>query len=72
MNNNFVRKEGKMKIEFYNEETKEKVSSFPKGVPDYVHMCISGKVRPIETIPGLGRGARKENVIEGEFKYELL
>jgi hypothetical protein len=35
-------------------------------------MCISGKVRPIETIPGLGRGARKENVIEGEFKYELL
>jgi hypothetical protein len=31
-------------------------------------MYVSGKMRPVETIPGMGEGGIKENNGEGEFK----
>jgi hypothetical protein len=32
----------------------------------------SGKMRPVETIPGMGGGRIKENSGGGEFKYDVL
>jgi hypothetical protein len=29
-------------------------------------------MRPVETIPGMGEGKRKENDRGGEFKYEIF
>jgi hypothetical protein len=33
-------------------------------------MCENGKMRPVETIPGMG--GIKENVRGGEFNYDIL
>jgi hypothetical protein len=33
-------------------------------------MCVNGKMRPVETIPGMGRGGIKENDKEGDFNYD--
>jgi hypothetical protein len=35
-------------------------------------MYVNGKMRPVETIPGMGRGEIKENVTGGEFKYDIF
>jgi hypothetical protein len=35
-------------------------------------MYVSGKMRPAETIPGMGGGGIKENDGEGEFKYDIF
>jgi hypothetical protein len=34
-------------------------------------MYVNGKVRPVETIPGMG-GRIKENDGGGEFNYDIL
>jgi hypothetical protein len=34
-------------------------------------MYVNGKMRPVETIPGMGRGI-KENDGEGEFKDDIF
>jgi hypothetical protein len=33
-------------------------------------MNIKGKMRPVETIPGIGVGEIKENDRRGEFNYD--
>jgi hypothetical protein len=35
-------------------------------------MDVNGKMRPVETIPGIRGGRIKENGGEGEFKYDIL
>jgi hypothetical protein len=35
-------------------------------------MYVNGKMRPVETIPGMGRGLIKENGGGGEFKYDIF
>jgi hypothetical protein len=30
------------------------------------------KIRPVETIPGMGKGGKKENDGGGKFKYDLF
>jgi hypothetical protein len=35
-------------------------------------MCANGKVRPVETIPGMEGGRIKENDGGGEFNYDTL
>jgi hypothetical protein len=35
-------------------------------------MCVNGKMRPVETVPGMGRGEKKENGRRIEFKYDTL
>jgi hypothetical protein len=35
-------------------------------------MCVNGKMIPIETIPGIGRGRIKENGGSGEFNMIYL
>jgi hypothetical protein len=38
-----------------------------------VYLCyVNGKMRPIETIPGMGERGIKENDRGDEFNYELL
>jgi hypothetical protein len=34
-------------------------------------MYVNGKMRPVETIPGMGFGWIKENDGDGEFKYDI-
>jgi hypothetical protein len=34
-------------------------------------MYVSGKMRPVETVPGMGEGV-KENDGRGEFNYDIL
>jgi hypothetical protein len=34
-------------------------------------MYLNGKLRPVETIPGMGRGVKK-NGGESEFKYDIF
>jgi hypothetical protein len=38
----------------------------------YELMYVSRKVRPFETIPGMGEGGIKENDGRGEFNYYIL
>jgi hypothetical protein len=35
-------------------------------------MCVNGKMRTVETIPGIGGEGIKENDGGGEFKYYIL
>jgi hypothetical protein len=35
-------------------------------------MYVSGKMRPVETIIGMGAMGMKENDGGGEFKYDIL
>jgi hypothetical protein len=35
-------------------------------------MYENGKMRPVETIPGMGGGGIKENDAGGKFKYAIL
>jgi hypothetical protein len=35
-------------------------------------MYENGKMRPVETIPGMGGGRIKENGRGGEFNYDIL
>jgi hypothetical protein len=35
-------------------------------------MYINGKMRPVETIPGMGEGGIKENVGGDEVNYDIL
>jgi hypothetical protein len=35
-------------------------------------MYVNGKMRPVESIPGMGGGEIKENNERGEFKYDIL
>jgi hypothetical protein len=35
-------------------------------------MYENGKMRPVETIPGIGRRRIKENDEQGEFNYDIL
>jgi hypothetical protein len=35
-------------------------------------MCVNGKMRPVETIPGMERGRVKENNGRGELKYDIF
>jgi hypothetical protein len=35
-------------------------------------MYENGKMRPVETIPGMGGGWLKENDGRGEFNYDIL
>jgi hypothetical protein len=37
----------------------------------YTHVC-KWKMRPIETIPGVGGGMIKKNDGRGEFNYDIL
>jgi hypothetical protein len=37
----------------------------------YVLMYENGKMRPVETIPGMGGGRIKENDGGGEFNYDI-
>jgi hypothetical protein len=37
-----------------------------------VHIYVNGKMRPVETIPGMGEGRIKENGRGGEFKYDIF
>jgi hypothetical protein len=37
-----------------------------------VHMCVNGKMRPVETIPGMGEGEIKENDGGCEFNYDIV
>jgi hypothetical protein len=34
-------------------------------------MYENGKMRPAETVPGMGGGGTKENGREGEFNYDI-
>jgi hypothetical protein len=38
----------------------------------YALMCDNGKMRPAETIPGMGEGGIKETDGGGEFNYDTL
>jgi hypothetical protein len=38
----------------------------------YVHIYVNGKVRPVETIPGMGKRGMKDNDGGGEFNYDIL
>jgi hypothetical protein len=38
----------------------------------YVFMYENGKIRPVETLPGVGRGEIKENYRGGEFNHGIL
>jgi hypothetical protein len=35
-------------------------------------MCINGKMRPVETISGMGEGGIMENDGGSKFKYEVF
>jgi hypothetical protein len=35
-------------------------------------MYVNGKMRPVETIPGMGEGSIKESGGGGEFNYDIL
>jgi hypothetical protein len=35
-------------------------------------MYVNGKMRPVETIPGVGEGGIKENDGKGELNYNKL
>jgi hypothetical protein len=35
-------------------------------------MYVNGKMRPVETIPGMGGGGMKESSGGGEFKYDIF
>jgi hypothetical protein len=35
-------------------------------------MYVKGKMRPVETIPGMGEGRIKENDGGGDFNYDIL
>jgi hypothetical protein len=35
-------------------------------------MYVNGKIRPVGTIPGMGRRVKKENDGGGEFKYDIF
>jgi hypothetical protein len=35
-------------------------------------MYVNGKLRPVESIPGMGGGRIKENDGGGEFNYDIL
>jgi hypothetical protein len=37
-----------------------------------VYTYVSGKMRPVETIPGMEMGKIKENDNGGEFKYDIF
>jgi hypothetical protein len=39
---------------------------------NYVLNYVNGKMRPIETIPGMGEGEIKENDGGGELSYDIL
>jgi hypothetical protein len=36
------------------------------------HVCVNGKMRPAETVPGMGGGEMKESDGGGEFSYDVL
>jgi hypothetical protein len=38
----------------------------------YVLVYENGKMRHVETVPGMGEGERKENDGGGEFNYDIL
>jgi hypothetical protein len=38
----------------------------------YILLCENGKMRPVETIPEMWKGGRKENDGGGEFNYDIL
>jgi hypothetical protein len=38
----------------------------------YVLMSLNGKMRPVETVPGMGDEGIKENDGGGEFNYDIL
>jgi hypothetical protein len=35
-------------------------------------MCVNGKMRPVETIPGVGEEGMKENGGGGKFKHDIF
>jgi hypothetical protein len=35
-------------------------------------MYGNGKMRPVKTVPGMGRGEIKENDGKSEFKYDIV
>jgi hypothetical protein len=35
-------------------------------------MCENGKMRPVETIPGMGGSGIKKNNGRGEFNYDIM
>jgi hypothetical protein len=43
-----------------------------KDINYCTHMYVKGKMRPVETIPGMVRGGIKENRGGGEFKYDIF
>jgi hypothetical protein len=36
------------------------------------YMYVNGKMRPVETIPGMGKKGIRENHGGGEFKYDIF
>jgi hypothetical protein len=52
-------------------EYKERVEEV-NMVEYYVLIYENGKMRPVETIPGMGGGGIKENDGGGEFNYDIL
>jgi hypothetical protein len=38
----------------------------------YVHLYENGKMKPVQTIPGMGEGGIKENDGGGEFNNDIL
>jgi hypothetical protein len=44
-----------------------RVSFSPHPHQHYVHIYVNGKMRPVETTPGMRRGGIKENDGDGEY-----
>jgi hypothetical protein len=36
------------------------------------HMYVNGKMRPTETIPGMGKEGVKQSIGGGKFKYDII
>jgi hypothetical protein len=43
-----------------------------KGNMVQIHMYVNGKMKPVETVPGMVGRKIKENDGGGEFKYDIL
>jgi hypothetical protein len=36
------------------------------------HLYVNAKMRPVETVPGMGEGGIKQSSGGGEFKYQIF
>jgi hypothetical protein len=49
----------------------ERVWEGEYGANTYIYMYVNGKMRPVESIPGMGEWGIKENGEGDDFKYPL-